>query len=124
VKVLQRRIGLAQRQAVLIQDSIRADQPVEAVWGMLTDAEITLSGQRAELRKDNWFLSAEIITPRHALFDVESTRSQPPQSPNTGTRKLIVRLGEKVTDLELNIVLTPYRAGQQKPKIGVKFPVT
>jgi hypothetical protein len=124
VKAMQRRIGLAQRQAVLIQDSVRADQPVEAVWGMITDAEVKLAGQRAELRKDNWVLAAEILTPRHALFDIESTHSQPPQNPNNGTRKLIVRLGEKVTDLELNIVLTPYKSGQQKPKIGVKFPVT
>lgn len=124
VRMMQRRIGLAQRQAVLIQDSVRADQPVEAVWGMVTDAEISLAGQHAELRKDNWILAAEIITPRHALFDVESTRSQPPQTPNAGTRKLIARLGEKVTDLELNIALTPYRQGQPKPKIAVKFPVT
>ena len=124
VKAMQRRIGLAQREAVLIQDSVRADQPVEAVWGMITEAEVTLAGQRAELRKDNWILAAEILTPRHALFDVESTHTPPPQNPNAGTRKLIVRLGEKVTDLELNIVLTPYKAGQQKPRIGVKFPVT
>jgi hypothetical protein len=124
VKMMQRRIGLAQRQAVLIQDSLRADQPVEAVWGMITDADVTLAGQRAELRKDNWILAAEIITPRHALFDIESTRSQPPENPNTGTRKLIARVGEKVTDLEFNIVLTPYRSGQPKPKIAVKFPVT
>jgi hypothetical protein len=124
VKTMQRRIGLAQRQAVLIQDSVRADQAVEALWGMITDADVTLSGQRAELRKENWILAAEIITPRHALFDIESTRSLPPQNPNTGTRKLIARLGEKVTDLELNIVLTPYRVGQPKPKIQVKFPAT
>jgi hypothetical protein len=124
VKTMQRRIGLAQRQAVLVQESVRADQPVEAVWGMITEAEVVLNGQRAELHKDNWIVAAEILTPRHALFDVESTHSQPPQNPNTGTRKLIVRLGEKVTDLELNIVLTPYKAGQPKPRIGVKFPVT
>ena len=124
VKMLQRRIGLAQRQAALIQDSLRADQPVDAVWGMVTDAEITLSNQHAELRKDNWVLAAEIITPRHALFDIESTHVAPPQNPNNGTRKLIVRLAEKVTDLELNVLLTPYKAGQPKPKIAVKFPVT
>jgi hypothetical protein len=119
VKTLQRRIGLAQHQAVLIQDSMRAEQPVEAVWGMLTEADVSLAGQRAELHKDNWIVAAEILTPRHALFDVEAMRNQAPQ-----VRKLIVRLGEKVTDLELNIVLTPYKQGQQKPKIGVKFPVT
>jgi hypothetical protein len=76
------------------------------------------------LRKDNWVLAAEIITPRHALFDIESTHVPPPQNPNNGTRKLIVRLAEKVTDLELNVLLTPYKAGQPKPKIAVKFPVT
>jgi hypothetical protein len=119
VKMMQRRIGLAQRQAVLIQDSMRADLPVEAVWGMLTEAEVSMTGQRAELRKDSWIVAAEILTPRHALFDVEAVRSQSPQ-----VRKLIVRLGEKVTDLELNIVLTPYKQGQPKPKIGVRFPVT
>ena len=76
---MQRRIGLAQRQAVLIQDSVRADQPVEAVWGMITDAEITLAGQRAELRKDNWIVAAEILTPRHALVRhrVHATASRP-----------------------------------------------
>jgi hypothetical protein len=123
VKMLQRRIGIGQRQAVLIQDSLRADPAVEALWGMITDAEISLSGQRAELRKENWILAAEIVTPRHALFDVESTRGTAPAGSGS-TRKLIVRLGEKVTDLDLNVVLTPYRVGQVKPKIAVRFPST
>ncbi len=32
------------------------------------------------------------------------------------------RIGEKVNDLDLNIVLTPYRTGQPKPKISARFP--
>jgi hypothetical protein len=122
VKMFQRRIGLANRQAVLIQDTVQAEQPVDVLWGMVTDAEVTVNGQTAELTKEGWTLSAEIRTPRHAVFDVASTKAPPPQAPNTGTRKLVVRVGERLTDLDLNIVLTPHKTGQPKPKITTRFP--
>jgi len=32
-------------------------------------------------------------------------------------------LGDKVTELDLNIMLTPYRDGQPKPRITAQFPV-
>jgi hypothetical protein len=123
VKQWTRRFALAQRQAVLIGDSVRSDQPVEVIWGMMTDAEISVSGQTATLRKNGWTLAAEIHSPRHAVFDVAPLRSAPPQAPNPGFHKLIVRLGDKVTELDLNIILTPYRDGQPKPKITAQFPV-
>lgn len=123
VKQWIRRIGLAQRQAVLVTDSVRSDQPVEVIWGMITDAEIGVSGQTATLHKGGWNLAAEIRAPRHAVFDTAPVRSTPPQASNANYRKLIVRLGDKVTDLDLNIVLTPYRDGQPKPKIATQFPV-
>jgi len=122
VKQWTRRFALAQRQAVLIVDSVRSDQPVEAIWGMMTDAEITVSGQTATLRKNGWNLAAEIHSPRHAVFDVAPIRSTPPQAPNPNFHKLIVRLGDRVTELDLNIILTPYRDGQVKPKITAQFP--
>jgi Heparinase II/III-like protein len=123
VKQWQRRFAMAQRQAVLIADSVRCDQPVEIIWGMMTDAEITVTGQTALLRKNGWNLAAEIRTPRHAVFDVAPVRSSPPQAANPNFRKLVVRLGDKVTELDLTIVLTPYRDGQTKPKITAQFPV-
>jgi hypothetical protein len=114
VKQLQRRIGIAQRQCVLIEDTLRADQPVEFLWSMLTDAEIHLNGQAADLLKGEWTLSAEILSPRHAVFDVASAQGS--------AKRLVVRIGEKVTDLDLNISLTPHKTGTAKPKIGVKLP--
>ncbi len=123
VRQWTRRVGLAQRQVVLMNDVLRCDQPREVIWGLMTDAEITLSGQTATLRKNGWNLAAEIHTPRHAVFDVASVHPAPPQAANAGYHKLIVRLGEKVTDLDLNITLTPYRDGQPKPKTAVQFPV-
>ncbi|MDQ6706923.1 MAG: hypothetical protein M3Z85_13230, partial [Acidobacteriota bacterium] len=115
VKTFQRRIGMAQRQAVLVEDRLKADQPVEALWGMLTDADISFDGQSAILQKQGWTLAADIRTPRHAVFDVMPSRV-------SRQRKLVVRLEEKVSELDLNIVLAPYRTGQPKPKIGAKFP--
>jgi len=123
VRQWSRRFALAQRQAVLIEDSVRSDQPVDVIWGMMTDAEITVSGQTATLKKNGWILAAEIRSPRHAVFDVAPLRSGPPQALNLNFRKLIVRLGDKVTDLDLNIILTPYRESQPKPRITAQFAV-
>lgn len=121
VTKLRRRIGIAQNAAILIQDVLEAPQPVEALWGMITDAEISLNGQTAELKKGAWTLSAEIVSPRHAVFDVVSTAAPAPQAQNAGTRKLVVRLGGKVTDLELNVALIPHKTGEPRPKVIERF---
>jgi hypothetical protein len=127
VKQWTRRIGIAAssagtpRQAVLIEDSLRADQPVEAIWSMLTDTDISLNGPAATLHRNGWNLAVEIRTPRHAVFDIAPVRAGSGTSPKF--QKLIVRLLEKVTELDLNIVLTPYRDGQPKPKVTAQFPV-
>jgi hypothetical protein len=123
VRQWTRRIGLAQRQAVLIEDTLRSDQPVGVIWGMITDTEIgQINGPTAMLHKNGWTLAAEIRTPRHAVFDIAPARAPSPQASNSKFQKLIVRLSEKVTELDLNIVLTPYRDGQPKPKITGQFP--
>jgi len=114
VKQMNRRIGVAQRQCVLIEDRLQADQPVELLWSMMTDAEIRLNGQLADLVKGDWTLSAEILSPRHAVFDVASAQG--------ATKRLVVRIGEKVTDLDLNVSLTPHKTGTPRPKTTVKLP--
>lgn len=113
-KFWQRRIGLAQREAVLIEDRVRATEPVEVVWSMLTDAEIAFGGQSALLNKGSALLAAEILTPRHAVFDVVPA--------GTNKRRLVASIGEKKADVDLNILLTPYKAGQPRPKITARFP--
>jgi hypothetical protein len=113
VKQLQRRIGLAQKQAVIIEDTLLADQPVDPVWGMMTDAEITFDGQTAELKKADWTLACEIRSPHHAVFDVVSVEN---------TKKLVVRVGAKVTELDLNVVLIPHKTGAAKPVVTKRFP--
>ncbi|MDP9169926.1 MAG: heparinase II/III-family protein, partial [Acidobacteriota bacterium] len=70
VKQWTRRIGIAQRQAVLIEDSLRTDPPVDVIWSMTTDADISVNGPTATLHRNGWNLAAEIRTPRHAVFDI------------------------------------------------------
>jgi hypothetical protein len=122
VKQWTRRIGMAQRQAVLVNDQVRADQPVDVIWNMMTDADIIVSGQTATLKKGGWNLAAEIRTPRHAVFDVAPVHAVPPNAPNPGYKKLIVRLGDKLTELDLHITLAPYKDGQPRPKVTAQFP--
>jgi hypothetical protein len=116
VRQWTRRLGMAQRQAVLVTDSLRSDMPVEVIWGLMTDADVTVSGQTATLHKNGWNLTAEIHTPRHAVHTL------PPQAQNPNYKRLIARLGDKVTELDLSIQLTPWRDGQAKPKVTVQFP--
>jgi len=123
VKQWTRRIGMAQRQAVIVDDKVRADQPVDVIWNMMTDAEITVSGQTATLKKGGWALAAEIRTPRHAVFDVAPLPTVAPNAPNPGYKKLIVRLGDKLTELDLQISLAPYKDGTPRPKVTTQFPV-
>ncbi len=119
LKQWTRRIGLAHRQSVLIEDNLRSDQPVEAIWGMLTETDISVNGPTAILHKSGWNLAVEIRTPRHAVFDIAPVRAT---VPGPKFQKLIVRLPEKVTELDLNIVMTPYRDNQPRPKVTVQFP--
>jgi len=121
LKSYRRRIGIAQGQQVFVQDLLESDHPVEALWGMLTDSEVALSGQTAELQKGGWTLSAEILSPRHAVFDLAPAIAPPSPAQNPGVKKLVVRLGEKVTEMDLKVTLTLHRAGQPKPKITPKF---
>ena len=120
LKQWSRRIGLAQ-QSVLVEDSVRSDQPVEVIWNMLTDSDISANGPTAILHKNGWNLAVEIRTPRHAVFDIAPVRAVA-SPPSKQAQKLIVRLPEKVTELDLNIVLTPYRDNQPKPKVTAQFP--
>ena len=112
------------RQAVIIEDTLQAEKPVELLWGMMTDAEVALNGSSATLSKGGWTLEAEIQTPRHAVFDLVTTKAPLPQAPNGAYRKLVVRVGEAIMDLQLVVQLTPHRTGQPRPKITGRLPAS
>jgi hypothetical protein len=112
VQRFERGIALVGRRSVVVQDEISAEKPVEALWGMVTDAEVTLKGEQATLQKGDSSLAARILNPKDATFEVVSTAAPAPQNPNRGTRKLVVRLPGKVSDLRLVVSLTPQGPGR------------
>ena len=118
-----RAVALAARKQVIVQDTVRANRPVEVIWGMVTGARIEHSGRRATLRQGDWLLEARIVAPEAARFDTVSTRAPDPQDPNEGTSKLVVRLPESVRETEVIVTLTPHRAGEPPPVVAVKLPL-
>jgi heparinase II/III-like protein/uncharacterized protein DUF4962 len=102
-----RGVTLADRKRVVVTDEIEAAQPVEALWGMVTDATVSVKGKHAELHKAGKTLWADVSSPEGAVFEVVSTQPPAPQNQNTGTRKLAVRLPGKVTNTRIEVSLAP-----------------
>src|SRR5260370_28696174 len=93
-----RTVELSPQNTVTVRDEIEAPHPVEALWGMVTDAQVTVDPNHAKLEKGNAALQAEIVSPKGAVFETVSTT--PPleqEHPNNGTQKLVVRLKGKVS---------------------------
>lgn len=103
IKRFERTIALLDRKQVAITDEIQAARPVEALWGMVTTADVTVKGNRAELRKGGAALTAEIVSPAGAVFEVADATAPAPQNPNKGARKLAVRLPGKVTNTRIEV---------------------
>ncbi|MBI3281576.1 MAG: heparinase II/III family protein [Acidobacteria bacterium] len=93
------------RRVALIRDEIEAGEPVEALWGMVTDAAVEIEGRSARLGKDGRTLRAQIRSPADARFDVVSTNAPEPQASNAGTKKLVVRLPGKVRKTSIEVTL-------------------
>ena len=102
-----RGVALVKKSAVLVQDDLQAEQPVEALWGMVTTAEVTCDGAKATLTQKGKTLQARILSPEGARFDTVSTQPPPPQKQNTGTRKLVVRLAGPVAEVRIAVLLWP-----------------
>jgi len=101
-----RSVELTPQNAVVVRDDIEAPQPVEAIWGMVTEAQIKFDGRCATLQKGGATLEAEIVTPKDATFDAVSTK--PPleiENPNRGTQKLVVRFKDKIKNAHIEVVL-------------------
>ena len=75
---------------------------------MTTDADITLKKKGiAVLTLDGKQLIARLLCPAGAGFMVESAEQKPPQKPNIGVKRLIVRLPEARGSVRIAILLSP-----------------
>jgi hypothetical protein len=116
-----RGIALLDRDRVLVQDEIQADQPVELWWFMHTQAgaKIANDGRAADLEQAGKRLRAEILSPAGATFQVSDAQPLPSsphpdrQAKNEGIRKLAIHL-TGISDCRLAVLLVPLSSdGQQ-----------
>ncbi|UCH63474.1 MAG: heparinase II/III family protein [Fidelibacterota bacterium] len=107
---VRRGIALVQnRSAVLVQDEFRLKTVSDIAWGLTTDAEISLQQDRVILTKDGRQLIVKILSPASASFVVESAEQKPPEKPNLGVKRLIMRLDDQRVDLRIAVLLSPVR---------------
>jgi len=96
------------RRAVLVQDEFEMKKPCDVAWGMTTDAEIDIKqGTVAVLKLKGKELTVRLLSPRNAVFTVESAEQQPPQEKNTGVRRLMVKLPQASDAVCVAVLLSP-----------------
>ena len=110
------------RRAVLVQDEFKLVKPCEVLWGMTTDAAITLEKPGvARLRLKGRELSARVLSPSGAEFTVESAEQAPPQKTNKGVSRLLVRLPSAKGNTRIAVLLAPeWQNGVSLRKTPVK----
>ncbi len=102
-----RRVWLEQGKRVVFVDSLQAaSAPVDALWGMVTDAEVQLRANEAILTKGGRSVTATVYTPAGSVFDIVSTQPRSAaENQNRGTRKLVVRIPDKVERADIVVTL-------------------
>ncbi|HEY3443567.1 MAG TPA: heparinase II/III family protein [Paludibaculum sp.] len=102
----ERTVAMPNRTSARVVDAIDAPQPVEVLWGMVTDAEVDIHGARAVLTKGGKTMTLRLSSPAEGEFAIVSTQPAKPQRQNEGTRKIVVRLPGKVKHVRIAVEMT------------------
>jgi len=100
---------------ILIQDEVEAAAPAEVLWGMVTQAKVTLDKCNVTLEQGGKRLYGRILAPEGAVFETVSCSAPPPEHQQPDARKLVVRLPGKVTSLRLAVAFSPDPPGAAAP---------
>lgn len=111
------------RTRLLVQDEFELAAPAEIAWGMTTDAAIEVSGNTAVLKLRDKTLQAKILSPDGAKFEVVSAERQPPEKPNTGVRRLVIRVRAEKGLTRLAALLSPVHADRPVPILPALKPL-
>jgi len=121
-KKVTRGIAMLDRDAVLVQDEFEIEKPCELVWAMTTDAEISLEKEWiARLTIDGKELVAQVLSPYHAPFTIESAEQKPPEETNKGVKRLTLRLDDAKDNVRVAILLSPvWKGGRYTSSTGLR----
>lgn len=100
-----REAALENGKKFVVRDRIEsAGAPLDVLWGMVTMADVELHGNQVDLKRKGEVLHGRIVQPANAIFETVSANPEPPQNPNRGAKKLVVRLPGKVTSTTVEVV--------------------
>lgn len=96
------------RRAAIIRDRFTLGEPAEVLWGMTTDADISIETDgSAVLTLQGKSLHARVLEPKSVAFAAESAEQSPPQKVNKGVKRLVLRSAAPVGDLTIAVLLAP-----------------
>ena len=102
-----RGVAIEGRRQVLVQDEVEAAEPVEVTWNFHTDAAVAVDGPSANLILNQAQLTAKILSPTGAKFEVISANPPQPQRPAPMTKNLRICLPEKVKQVRIVVSFAP-----------------
>jgi hypothetical protein len=103
---VRRGIALLRRRDVLVQDEMRLAKPAKVVWQMHTRATADIRGANTVLRQAGKTLTATILEPPGAVFEVAPADPPPPQAQQPDVRKLLVRLSLPAGEARLAVLFS------------------
>jgi hypothetical protein len=103
----RRGFALVDRAWALVVDEAAPERASDLQWQMLTRAAVSLKGAGAVLTQGQATLHARIVAPAGAEFAVESAAAPPPQDPNKGVTRLIVRFPGQTAPLRVAVAFGP-----------------
>ena len=104
---VRRGVAMLGRKVVVIQDEVRAEQPLDVLWGMVTRAKVRADGAGVVLEKRGKRLYGRILSPEGARFDTVGANPKPPQRQQPDATKLVVRLPGKTKAVCVAVALAP-----------------
>lgn len=102
----ERTVMLRDRKVFVVRDEIAAPNPVEALWGLVTDAAVRCDGRGAVLEKRGKKMTARLLSPEGAKFETVPAQPPAPQRQNEGVSKLVVRLPAKVRQVKIEVEIS------------------
>ena len=103
----RRGVALLGKRRVLVQDEVQPARPGEIVWQMLTRAKVRADGDWATLTQEGSTLSARVLEPKGAKFEVKGANPPPPQHQNPDASLLTVRVAATDQPVRIIVLLEP-----------------
>ncbi len=115
----QRGLALVEGRHLLVVDELELAEPSELHWTLQTAREIQIKGNRAEVLQRGRKLTARILSPEGAKFEVLPSSGPPPQAQSREIARLLFRVpAEANIPVRIAVLLTPHPADQPAPEFS------